>query len=342
MTSKEAIEQALKHNDPQPIAELDLHELEKLRIAEEILEARFHAKKRASTIAVVSSAMVGYVALAGFFANAYQNYLNKIHLQEQSDREEKKWQQEFERGRRADAYKTFYDVSALVTDSVNPERRLIGYALMDEFVANSDYHPQAVAILQEALDRELRESANEPPVVGLSKEHEIAVSQIIQAMSASTSCREFALTAGSIGGIVKHARSADLIETRELFSLYTRRLVGRATLVCKDIKEFDSVREPIREALKRLPQVAGLDKNPAPLDTNFGIAKLLVDACVEEQQDLGGTECLEIRKKFQSYCHDAQKSKDEWKVEQRGCDAVAAWPEPPPSVIESAAVPAAQ
>src|SRR5438093_676302 len=83
-------------------------------------------------------------------------------------------------------------------------------ALMDEFVSDPEYHAKAVAILEQALNRELRESEKDE---GLSDSRRIAVQQIVKTMSASTSCHEFERAAGSISGIVKHAKKADLDDT---------------------------------------------------------------------------------------------------------------------------------
>jgi hypothetical protein len=338
-TPDDAIHHALKKNDPRPLTALDLQELEKLKLAEEILEARFHAQKRASKIAVVSSALVGYVALAGFFANAYQNYLNKVHLQQQQEQQDLKWKQEFDRGQRADKYKAFFEVSNLVTDQNNPERRLIGYGLMDEFVADPDYHARAVGILESSLERELRESASEPPADGLSEPHEVAISSIIKAMSASTSCHEFERVAKTIRGIVAHAAKADLAETRELFTLYTRRLVGRAAIVCRDFKDYDAVRAPVRTALRHVPDVAGLAKNATDAEVNGAITHLLVEACEIEERDLGSPECEEIRKKYTLFCQDAHAKADLWKLAEKSCIEVSSWKDMP--VVPVAPPPAA-
>jgi hypothetical protein len=338
-TPSELLAQAHKKNDPTLLATLSLEELQKLNVAEAILEARHQAQKRANRIATLGGMLVGYVALAGFFANAYQNYLNKQHLQAQSEKEEARWKQEFDRTRRADKYHAFFETSALVTDAQSSDRRLVGLALLDEFVADPDYHQKAVAILDQSLARELKESEKEPPMEGLSEGHRAAISEVVQAMSATTSCHELQRAAESINRVVAHAKYADPAENLELFTLYSRRLVGRAAVICKTTPEFQQVRNPVREALLSVGRIEDLQKKSTKPEGSKAVADLLLKECVREVEEFGGRECAEIRTRYQSLCKDLRKDPS-WAMEQPACEVVDKWPAPPPE--EAPAAPAAE
>ena len=83
---------AVDQEDPFAVAEAaDLDKLERLKVAEDVFERRYSRKRRSSRIAIASQALVGYVALGGFFANAYQNYNNKIEAQRRGDIETERW-----------------------------------------------------------------------------------------------------------------------------------------------------------------------------------------------------------------------------------------------------------
>lgn len=337
--TRDAIDLAHAKNDPRPLVALERDQLEKIKIAEEILEARFQAKKRANRIATVSQMMVGYVALAGFFANAYQNLNNKKHLEDQSEREQKKWDKEFERAKAADKYRAFFETSALVTDQANPDRRLIGYALLEEFIADRDYQQKSVVILEESLAKELRDSEKESTDGGFSEAHRNAIRQIVRTLSASPSCAELVYAARSIDRVSRHARRTDEGEGREIFGMYVRRLYGRAALICKDEQDFDAVRQPIRESLGKVPWVIGLSKTPSRADLNAAVAKMLVDRCVEEVQETGTSECPDIRTHYLRFCEDAAKSPGEWLEEKAACDAIRNWPAPVAADLDAAAAP---
>src|SRR5258708_34417858 len=79
-------------------------EIDRLRAAEELFEKHYQRKRRSSRIAVASQALVGYVALAGFFANAYQNWNNKKQQQDQATTDNLRWEREFKRAQDADKY----------------------------------------------------------------------------------------------------------------------------------------------------------------------------------------------------------------------------------------------
>lgn len=328
---KAALDRAHADNDPRPLAELEHRDLMRLKLAEEILEARFQAKKRANRIATISQMLVGWVALLGFFANAYQNHNNKRHLQEQSEREQKKWQQEFERARTADLRRGFFDTNALVTDEKSADRRLVGYALLEEFVEEHEYGRKAVVILEESLSKELRgleaSRRTDPEAFDM---HLAAIQQIIRSLSASTSCDELVRAAGSVDRVTAHARKTEGEEAEELFALYARRLVGRAVTVCKDLPSFETVRQPVRDALGKLPWLLKSDKKPPLVVLNAAIANLLVEECDRELSEAGSSNCPEIRRDYLALCDETARNPVQWALEKDACARVREWPEPLP------------
>ena len=124
-----------------------------------------------------------------------------------------------------------------------------------------------------------------------------------------------------------HAKYADIDENRELLSLYARRLVGRAAVICKTPAEFLSVRHPIREALAKVPDVEHLGKNSTEIDQRKGVVRLLIDACTLEMQEYATRECVDIRTHYQSICREMHKDSALWKKEEEPCKLVALWPE---------------
>ena len=65
-------------DDPAELAQsTSLDELQRLKLAEELAQLRAERKKSPSRLVIASQVLVGYIALAGFFVNAYQSYSNK-------------------------------------------------------------------------------------------------------------------------------------------------------------------------------------------------------------------------------------------------------------------------
>jgi len=85
MADQKEIEKGLADEDPIALARvMSQDELERLIAAEDLLDKRHQRKKRSARWALLAQAMVGYVALAGFFANAYQNWNNKRQAEERA------------------------------------------------------------------------------------------------------------------------------------------------------------------------------------------------------------------------------------------------------------------
>jgi hypothetical protein len=180
-------------------------------------------------------------------------------------------------------------------------------------------------------------------MAGISDAHRAAITQIVQTMSASPSCHELQHAAGSIGRVVSHAKVADLDEIRELFSMYVRRLVGRAVLICKTESDFRGVRDPIRDSLEKVPDVEALPIHASDVDSGMGVAHLLVDTCIDEIEEFGSRDCVTIRTKYQELCKDMRKTASVWATEKSACDLVQNWPPPPPEDQQAqASVPQAE
>jgi hypothetical protein len=311
---------AAEKNDSASLATLDRDQLEKLKLAEEILEARFQSKRRANRIATLSAAMVGYVALAGFFANAWQVYNSKKHLQEQSERDQQKWQQEFERARAADKYRAFFETSSLVTDQSNSDRRLIGYALLEEFVADRDYHAKARTILVESLSRELAQvgDTEADPL----DTHHIAIRQIVSSLAATSDCDDLVTAARASDRLLHHARSEDSGDSDQVFTLFIRRVVGRAALVCRSFADFAAVREPIRASLAKVPWLLGVPKTPPGPDLNAAVANRLVRACTDEMAETATSDCPAIELHYDDLCRKVEQDGAAWGEEKEACEAI--------------------
>lgn len=289
-------------------------ELKRLKRAEEVLELVHDRKKRTKRTAQVAQAMVGYVALAGFFANAYQNYNSKKDSEARAVQETARWEKEFKRAQEADKYRAFFETSALATDPKNPDKRLVGYALLKEFVDDKSYNSKAIIMLEESLALELRGDSAER---GLDDEHRLAVVAILSALSHTSDCKALAQAARTVERLARARPSvankpavagAGAVEQRdeeqlgEVYALYVRQLVGRAAHACQSAKDFREVRRPIEEALVQLPPLGGLTGHPTRGVANRRIAELLRDACAEERQSGEVSDCAEIEQGYLRFC----------------------------------------
>jgi hypothetical protein len=281
-----------------------LEELQRMIAAEDLLEKRYQRKKRSTRWALVAQALVGYVALAGFFANAYQNWNNKRQAEERARSDEERWAKEFKRAQDADKYRAFFETSALATDSQNPDKRLVGYALLKEFVDDKDYNSKATLMLGESLALELRDDKGP----GLDEPHRAVVVAILSALSHTSDCRALARAARTVDKLAsRHAQSQDVDESREVISLYVLRLVGRAAEVCS-AKDLLEVRRPIRDLVLRQPSMAALTGKPTPLDVDRRLAQVLKERC-QEELDSGISECADVPRGWKKLCDELARLK---------------------------------
>ncbi len=285
--------------DPAELARTaSLDELQRMKAAEELYRLRSERTARRSRLAVAGPVLVGYVALAGLMVNAYQSWTNK-QQQEHRDRSEmEKWNKEFARASQADKYRAFFETSMLATDSANADKRLVGYALLQEFVHDPIYDEKAMIMLEESLSQELRGAPRDK----LDDVRRAAVRAILTSLAGTDDCRALQRAARSVDRVARfHANNRDDGETREVVDVYVRRLVGRAALVCESLKDFRAVRQPIRDTMLANPGLLGLNA-PTEAEANLLMASILVQKCEEEMTYSGASECPAILRAYATLC----------------------------------------
>lgn len=275
-----------------------LEELQRLKVAEELARLRAERKKPPSRLAIASQVLVGYIALAGFFVNAYQSYSNKQRQDEQMRIDQEKWNKEFARASQADRYRAFFETAMLATDPTNADKRLVGYALLQEFVQEPSYDRKAMVMLEESLSQELRGG----PADRLDDAHRAAVVAIVTALAGTDDCRALQRAARSIDRVaLRYARTKDSGETREVIDVYVRRLVGRAAQVCMSVKDFQAVRLPIRDTMLKSPDLLGLN-HPTEEEANILVAAILRQRCEDELAYSGASDCPDVLRGYAALC----------------------------------------
>jgi len=325
--------------DPADLARTtSLEELQRLKVAEELAQLQEARTRPRSRLAIASQVLVGYVALAGFFVNAYQSYSNKQQQQQQARTEQEKWNKEFARASQADKYRAFFETSVLATDPSNRDKRLVGYALLQEFVQDPVYDQKAMIMLEESLAQELRGDPEEK----LDDARRAAVAAILTALAGTEDCRALQRAARSVDRVAKrYAQLKDEGETREIMDVYVRRLIGRASQVCPSLKDFQAVRRPIRDTMLKSPDLLGLN-GPTEEEANTLVAAILRQRCEDELSYLGASDCPEILRGYGGLC---AKSGDDPR-ERAACDvvkgAVAGLPPPSGAAAHPLAAPGGQ
>jgi hypothetical protein len=311
-----AIEKAIAENDALALLKAaGPEELERIKTAESVLALTLERKKNTAGWTLVSSTLVGIVAVVGMLVNSYQSYTSRQAQQQQAQIDQDRWNKEFVRAQRADKYRAFFETSVLATDPSNADKRLVGYALLQEFVADDDYNSKATLMLEESLTQELRSKQ----VEGLDAAHRSAVVAIVTALSQSPDCHALERAARSIDKIAQHhSQAQDTAEVLEIFRIYVRRLVGRAALTCKTMGDFVDVRRPLIDAIQRMPELGGAMVRLANPVANARVAKLLVDVCDDESSINGLNECQAIYAHYAGFCGEPDAGADE----REGCALV--------------------
>ena len=300
-------------------------ELQRMKVAEEIARLRGERTKPPSRLAIASQVLVGYIALAGLFVNAYQSYSNKQHQDQQARLDQEKWNREFARASQADKYRAFFETAILATDPTNPDKRLVGYALLQEFVQDPAYDQKAMVMLEESLSQELRGT----PADRLDDAHRVAVVAILTALAGTDDCRALQRAARSVDRVARrHARIKDQGETRDVIEVYVRRLLGRAAQVCTNLKDFRAVRRPIRETMLKSPELLGLN-DPTEAEANFLIAAILRQRCEDELAYSGASDCPELLRGYAALCVKGESEPGERAACEVAQAAVAALPPSP-------------
>jgi hypothetical protein len=317
------VESAIEAEDPVALAHsTTADEIRRLELAEKVLELKYNRRKRTSKLTNVMSIL----AFSGLAVNAFQSYTSGQTQERQRERDDQRWQLEFARAKQADKYRAFFETSALATDIANADKRLIGYALLQEFVDDKDYNDKATLMLEEALISEL----NKKEGPGLSEEHRASVVAIVTALSSSSDCRALGKAARSIDRIAKRrVKSGDSVEGQEVFGVYVRRLVGRAVEICKNPQEVALVDRPLVDTLMKTPDLGGLKGKITEAQAGQRIAEILRDECNAEITISGATECPEILRAYGRICAMSNPP-----VQAPACEVVRAavdeLPAPPP------------
>ena len=293
------------HGTPDPDADpaelarsATLDELQRMKAAEELHRLRADRTAPRSRLSIAGQVLVGYVALAGLVVNAYQSWSNRQQQEHRDRTEMEKWNKEFARASQADKYRAFFETSMLATDTLNADKRLVGYALLQEFVRDPVYDEKAMIMLEESLSQELKGA----PRDRLDDARRAAVRAILTSLAGTDDCRALQRAARSVDRVARfHARTRDDGETREVVDVYVRRLVGRAALVCGTLKDFRAVRQPIRDTMLRNPELLGLNA-PTEAEANLLVAAILQQKCEEEMAYSGASECPDILRAYAALC----------------------------------------
>jgi hypothetical protein len=285
--------------DPADLARsATLDELQRMKAAEELHRLRSDRTARRSRLSLAGPALVGYVALAGLVVNGYQSWSNKQQQEHRDRTEMEKWNKEFARASQADKYRAFFETSMLATDTGNADKRLVGYALLQEFVRDPIYDEKAMIMLEESLSQELRGAPGDK----LDDARRASVRAILTSLAGTDDCRALQRAARSVDRVARyHARMKDEGETREVVDVYVRRLVGRAALVCGTLKDFRAVRQPIRDTMMKNPELLGLNA-PSEAEANLLMAAILVQKCEEEMAYSGASDCPAILRAYAGLC----------------------------------------
>ncbi len=294
------VRKALGSKDPYALAtSASKEQLDALRSAVDLIEADRRRLQSTNRFAVAAQVLVGWVAILGFLVNAYQSWSNKQQAEHQSQVDQDRWAKEFERARQADKYRAFFETTVLATDAANADKRLVGYALLQEFVSDNEYTNKAMLMLEESLAQELRSNTGQ----GIDEAHRNAVVAIVTALSETKDCGALARAARSIDRLAqRHSRYGDLEETGEVFGVYVRRLVGQAAEVCKTMADFRAVRRPLRDTLVKAPLIVGLKFPTTSEAANTRIAEILRDRCLADVAVSGATDCPEIFAGYAALC----------------------------------------
>ncbi len=279
---------------------MTLEDLEKMKLAEEVFDLHYRRRTRNSMLVVVAQMLLGLVAIGGVFQNAFQNYENNKEQAQQQKADQERWEREFDRARETDKSQAFFKTSALATDKDNPDKRIVGYSLLQEFVRDGEYNAKATLLLETALQQELaRNTAS-----NLGEDSRSAVTAILMSLAGTDDCKALEQTARSVDQLAKRLASGhNAAEASEVFDLYVRLLAGRAPLVCSSFADIRRVWTPLREALQKNPALGGLPAGTAtPEAAARRIAEILRDSCLRELRIAGSSDCDEVIRRYVQRC----------------------------------------
>ena len=316
LNDEKAIRDALAARDPVKLAQAAGAGIGALKAAEDVIEAREKAEDKPSKLAIASQALVGWLALIGVALNVFQMYANHKQYQESRAADQERWQLEFQRSQESDKHNAFFQVSALITDSVI-DRRVLGYALVAEFMGDKEYYDKAQLMLSERL-------AAEVDAKDFDEAHRNAVRVIVRTLSQTKDCVALIQGASAIHRL-KTARDEQMngedgISTpvEDLYADFVRYIYGRALVVCAGrYDELRLVRNELRSAM--LPMMKGADNKEKAIAANKLIVQYMRDRCLDEPQG-AQSECPAIFEAFSRRCqHIEQKKPDDWATEKEAC-----------------------
>ena len=327
--NEQEIRDALASRDPVKLARAAGSEIGALKAAEDVIEAREKAETRPSRIMMASQALVGWLALIGVALNVVQMYANHKQYEESRAADQQRWQMEFQRSQEADKHAAFLQVSTMITDSI-VDRRLLGYALIGEFMGDKEYYDKAQLMLAERLGAEASDK-------DFDEAHRNAVRVIVRTLSQTKDCVALIQGASSIHKL-RAARDAqtgakansklnedDGISTpvEDLYADFVRYIYGRAMIVCAGrYDELRLVRNEIRSAM--MPLMKGETPKEKAIAANRIIAQYLRDRCLDEPQG-ALSECPAIFEAYAKRCEFLETKKpDEWPNEKDGCALIRA------------------
>ena len=86
------VRKAIAAKDPFALSTAaDKEQMDRLRSAEELIEADRRRLQSTNRFAVAAQILVGWVAILGFVVNAYQSYTNKQQAERQSQVDQDRW-----------------------------------------------------------------------------------------------------------------------------------------------------------------------------------------------------------------------------------------------------------
>jgi hypothetical protein len=313
------IERAIEAGDAFALSKLASKEdLDRIAAAEAVIEKR-RGRTRLARFFFAGQALAAYIALAGFFANAYQNYSSRRDSEARSAVEQERWSREFKRAQDADKYRAFFETSSLVTDA-NTGKHVVGYTLLKEFVDDEAYASKALTLLETSLGQELRENTAK---VGMDQERRVALTAIVAALGASEDCNALEKAARSVDRLTyRFDRVRDAEEVSEVFRMYVRHVFGGAAKNCKTLEDFERVHRPIRRALMKYPEFGSLKPPVQEREGSRRMGELLRDACEDEVVVAAENDCDQVFRGYQSICEQAKSDARARAEQQDVCDMV--------------------
>jgi len=317
LPDEKLIREALDAKDPVKLALAAGPDMAALKAAEDVIAARARADEKPNKFALASQALVGWLALIGVALNVFQMYSNRKQFDQQRTAEEARWKLEFDRTRASDKHNAFFQVAALVTDG-EVDRRLLGYALLGEFMGDKEYYDKAQLMLGERM-------AAETQAKDFNESHRNALRVIVRTLSQTKDCEALIQGATAIHHL-RRARDVQLsgddgigTPVEELYADFVRYIYGRALLVCGGRHdEVILIRNEIRSAL--LPYVKGKDEREKRAAGNKLMAQYLRDRCLDEPPG-ASSECPGIFNAWLLSCKTEEKKDPKAFVfEKEGCD----------------------